>query len=175
MVKVLKTEGIVLKKRSFFNQDRLITVLTADFGKINIFAKGIKKITSRRLPHTETGNYIKLVFHKKNENFYLKETSLISAFSKIKCSRSKINCLYYIFFIIEKLLPENQEEVYVYHQCKRFLVNLSEKEMLKEKDFVLIITKILRHLGYLNEELSLSALTSLVEEIIAEKVPALII
>ncbi|MBI4009495.1 recombination protein O N-terminal domain-containing protein, partial [Candidatus Roizmanbacteria bacterium] len=51
MKRTLKTEAIVLRKRSLPNQDKIVTLFTKELGKLNVFAKGIKKITSRRLPH----------------------------------------------------------------------------------------------------------------------------
>ena len=42
--RTLKTEAIVLRKRSLPNQDVIVTLLTKELGKINTIAKGIKKI-----------------------------------------------------------------------------------------------------------------------------------
>ena len=69
MKRTIKTEAVVLRKRSLPNQDAIVTLFTKELGKINTIAKGIKKITSRRLPHTQTANLINTVIYKKAERF----------------------------------------------------------------------------------------------------------
>ncbi|PIP63744.1 hypothetical protein COW97_01050, partial [Candidatus Roizmanbacteria bacterium CG22_combo_CG10-13_8_21_14_all_34_12] len=54
----LKTEAVVLKKKDLLNKDVLISVFSQDLGRLTLFAKGIKKITSRRSPHLQTGNLV---------------------------------------------------------------------------------------------------------------------
>ncbi|MBI4226632.1 DNA repair protein RecO, partial [Candidatus Roizmanbacteria bacterium] len=64
MKRTIKTEAIVLRKRSLPNQDTIVTLFSKKIGKVNAFAKGIKKITSRRLPHVQTANLINAVLYK---------------------------------------------------------------------------------------------------------------
>ncbi|MEK7109728.1 MAG: DNA repair protein RecO, partial [Patescibacteria group bacterium] len=69
----LKTEAIVLKKKDLLNKDVLISLFTQDLGRLTIFAKGVKKITSRRSPHLQTGNLINVLISHKNDHYYLQE------------------------------------------------------------------------------------------------------
>ena len=66
----LAINAIVIKKKELLNLDNLITILTEDFGKINILAKGIKKINSRRAPHIQTANFINIVLYHKYGRYY---------------------------------------------------------------------------------------------------------
>ena len=47
MTERYRTQGFVLKKADRFEADRLFTVFTKDFGKLNIRAKAIRKINSK--------------------------------------------------------------------------------------------------------------------------------
>lgn len=173
MTRILKTEALVLRKRSLMGKDNLITLFTKELGKINVFAKGIKKITSRRLPHVQTANLINVVVSQKDDRFYLQETTLTSAFSQIKKNHEKIKSFYFLFFILERLLPENQKEEDVYRDTISYLIKSSRSDGSNEELLIESINKILKLLGYLKEKKSLEEVAYLVEEIIHEKFPKL--
>ena len=170
MKRTLKTEGIVLTKKNLLNKDKIVTIFTKDLGKLQVFAKGVKKITSRRLPHLETGNLIKTEIYKKNERFYLQESALISGFYKIKVSQKKQQLLYLFLFVINKLLPEAQNEKDIYNLAKNFLVELSEKDLKQEK-LNEYLNALLYQLGYIQKFQAQEQLYKTIEEIIAEKLP----
>ena len=48
-----RTPAIILKRRTFGESDRLLTVLTADYGKLDVIAKGARKPTSTKTGHVE--------------------------------------------------------------------------------------------------------------------------
>ncbi len=174
MSRTFKTEAIVFKRKSLLNKDNVITLFTEKYGKIKAFSYGIKKITSRRLPHNQTANLVKTIVYKKNERFYLQETQLISSFLRIKKEKEKLNFLYFFLFLLDRLLPENQKEEKIYRLTKKFLIELSYKAFNKVRltDYT---NKLLRCLGYIKGERSLSELLIQVEKIINEKLPLSVI
>jgi len=173
MPKTIKTEAIVLRKRNLLNKDRLITFLSKEKGKINVFAKGIRKITSRRQPHIQTGNLITVLLSEKNGRYYLQETTLISGFSKIKDSEIKHDPLYTMLFVLERILPENQQEDRVYELTKQFLIELSESEEFTTIRLTYYLNLLMQILGYIHTGKPLSDLRQEIEEIIHEKIPSL--
>jgi DNA repair protein RecO len=176
MLRRKKTEGIVLKKRILLHKDTILTVFTSEFGKLSLYAKGIRTLTSRRAPHIQTGNLIVLFVQERNHKNYLAETQLISAFSQIKNNEKKMNALYFFFFILERLLPENQKEETVYCLVKKFLVKLSNLTGETGRDLSLqqIITsytnQLLQHLGYEKENKEFEELILSVQSLIHEKI-----
>ena len=173
MKRTIKTEAIVLKKRAFPNQDKIVTLFTKELGKLTVFAKGIKKITSRRLPHVQTANLINTILYKKDNRFYLQETNLISGFSQIKKNPHKIQLLYLFLFVVERLLPENQLETTVYKLVLKFLIELAKTDSQNDLFLTKSLNKILQLLGYSKEDKSYDELTNTIEEIIHEKMPEL--
>lgn len=167
----IKADAIVLKKRSLLNQDSIITFLTADYGRLRVYARGIKKITSRRLPHTQTGNYVKILITKKDQSYYLMQSEIVSAFQKIKLDEYKRNCLYCMFFIIDRLVPENQADREVFLVVKQFLIALSEKTSFTRRDMTEHLNRALGVLGYVSDSLTFESLRLAVEEIMQEKLP----
>lgn len=168
----LKTEAIVLKKRDLLNKDVLVGLFTHELGRLTVFAKGIKKISSRRAPHLQTGNLVDVLISRRNDHYYLQESQLISGFSKLKDDDKKVNSLYSFLFVLERLLAEQQKETKTYNLTKNFLIDLS-KSSKPEKITVKYLTDIMMQLGYLNKEVSQSELRLLIEEIINEKIPNL--
>lgn len=172
-MKTIKTEGIVLRKRSLPNQDLIIDFFSKEKGKLIIFAKGIKKITSRRLPHTQTGNLINTVIYKKDDRLYLQETTLISGFSEIKKNQQKMDDLYFILFVVDRLAPENQKEPLLYNVLKKFLIDLSRTAVNDRLLVTRYLNKLLIILGYLHTEKPLDELRAFIENIIEEKLPTI--
>lgn len=171
MMKSFKTEGLVLRKRSLPNQDLILDLFSKEKGKLIVFAKGIKKITSRRLPHTQTGNLINTVIYNKDDRFYLQETVLVSGFSEIKKNQQKMDDLYFILFVVDRLAPENQKEPLLYNVLKKFLIDLSLTAVTDRSIVTKYTNKILTLLGYLHKEKPLDELRAFIENIIEEKLP----
>jgi len=168
MTRSLKTEAVVLKKKSLLNKDLLVFLFSKEQGKVVVVAKGVKKITSRRSPHLETGNLITVLLHKKADHQYLQETELISGFSELKKDPEKVGRLYQFFFVLERLLPENQKEDVVYNLTKSFLVKLSRAGDI----MTLYLNKVLKALGYTKKDHDFVELTVIISELINEKLPA---
>ena len=63
----LKTEGLVIKKMPFGEADFLVRVLTRDFGKIDILAKGARKSTSKLNLHLDILNHVRLSFVRNGD------------------------------------------------------------------------------------------------------------
>ena len=173
-MKTFKAEGWIIGRRNLLNQDKIIIFFSRDLGKIILWAKNIQKITSKRLPHAQTGNYLRLVATEKNHYYYLQDTTLISAYSQIKKSLARLNQLYLIFFILDRILPERQPEKPIFSLTYQFLKLLSSQGA-EEKDLTNYLNQVLIKLGYIQTTYSYSQILTKIEEIIAEKIPSFII
>ena len=100
----------------------------------------------------------------------MEETSLLSGFSELKKDQKKVNVLYQFFFVLERLLPENQKEDVVYSLTKSFLVKLSQSP--SNYDILpLYFNKLLRKLGYTKKDHDFIELTTIISDLINEKLP----
>lgn len=151
MGRYFKDEGIVLRKKNLLNNDKLVSIFSQNHGKIVVLGKGVRKIISRRLSHLETGNFIKFSFYKKDNFCYLRETEVIYGYSKIKKSAEKINIVYLIFFILNKILPENQKESSIYNKTLDLLKDLNNKDDFDISGAKSYLNEVLVALGFINE------------------------
>lgn len=172
MLRNLKTEAIVLRKKDMLNRDVLISLFTQELGRLTVFAKGVKKITSRRSPHLQTGNLIDIIVNIRNDRYYLQESRLISGFTDLKSNENKVKYLYLFLFVLDRLIPEQQKETRAYNLTKNLLIDLSNTEVPKAITHH-YLSDIMIQLGYLDKEISFAELKSLIEEIISEKIPPL--
>jgi DNA repair protein RecO (recombination protein O) len=168
----VKTEAVVLKKKDLLNKDVLISLFTQDLGRLTVFAKGIKKITSRRSPHLQTGNLINVIVSHKNDHYFLQESELISGFSELKKKDRNVGQLYSYLFVLDRLLPEGQKETRIYNMTKNFLIDLSKPGNTKPI-IIKYLTETMKLMGYLDKEVGAGELKLLIEEIINEKIPLL--
>jgi len=167
----VKTEAVVLKKRDLLNKDVLISLFSEELGRLTVFAKGIKKITSRRSPHLQTGNLINILVSHKNDHYFLQESQLISGFSELKKVDDKVGQLYSFLFVLDRLLPEQQKETKIYNLTKNFLIDLSKPS--SKPVIIEYLTETMKLMGYLDKKVGQTELKSLIEEIINEKIPPL--
>lgn len=133
-MRTYKTEAIVIKRRSFLEKDRIITIFTKHNGKISVRAQGVRKITSRRSPHIELLNHCVLTLYKGKNLPLLIEAQTLNNFEEIKNNLTKVGFSYHICELVDGLCAENQENEVVFSLLQNTLVSLS-----KENDIATII------------------------------------
>lgn len=170
MPQTLKTNAFVLRKKNLPNQDVFISLFTEESGKLSLIAKGIKKITSKRQPHIQTGNLIEIIAQRRTDRFYLQDTKLVSVFFKIKADSEKMKHLYLALFIIDRLLPESQQDLQLYANLQEYIIALSEKETDRSRLFE-FMNRLMIHLGYFDKPVDPDRLKTSIENLIHEKLP----
>ena len=163
-------EGIILVKRKILHSDVLIVVLTHHFGKIALLAKGVQKITSKRISALQTGNIVRVIFSQKQDSLrYLSSVELVSHLSAIKKDLTKLQHLYIILYLFERMVPDNQKDPHIYLLCKNLIIQLANSN-LNEFQISKAMSEILSALGYgiCN---SYEECVTQVEEIMGKKLP----
>lgn len=122
-----KTEGIIIKRKNFGEADRMLTVFTKNHGKIQIIAKGVRRITSRRSSHIELLNHTSLgVYEGKIP--VLTEAQCINHHSDLKNDLKKAGYAFYICELIDGLLADHQENRIVFNLLQNTLFKLENEE-----------------------------------------------
>jgi len=62
--RTFRTAAVIIKRRDFGESDRLLTVLTPRFGKIDVIAKGARKLTSHTTGHVELFTRSEMLIHR---------------------------------------------------------------------------------------------------------------
>ena len=147
-----KDEGLVIKKTRFGESNLFVTIISQEKGKLVLKGYGVKKSTSKRLSHLETGNYVRFSYLKKDDRLILGETELMYAHSKIKKSPAKIEQLFLICFVLNKILPEGVEERVILKRVLKFLQFLNNSSTFSHRDLEQVLKDILILAGFLTRE-----------------------
>ena len=71
MTNLIKIEGIIINKRDINDFDKIVTVFTGSFGKIDVLLKGIRKSRKRDKIGADILSLSRMVVYKK-ENSYVR-------------------------------------------------------------------------------------------------------
>lgn len=85
-------KGIVVNSIDYKENDAIITILTSEYGKVALYVKGYKKITSKNVYATQLFDYSSFLFdYNPNKSIQiLKSANLLKQFSNIKTDYEKI-------------------------------------------------------------------------------------
>jgi DNA repair protein RecO (recombination protein O) len=147
----VKIEGIVIKRKNFGEADKILTVFTRDSGKMQIKAKGVRRITSRRSPHIELLNHASLALYKAEKFPILTEAQVIHDFSSLKKNLTRVWAAYHVCELIDGFCPENERHEDIFHLLKDTLYRISYEKQIKPavQEFEIAL---LKTLGYWNEK-----------------------
>ncbi|PIZ63582.1 DNA repair protein RecO [Candidatus Roizmanbacteria bacterium CG_4_10_14_0_2_um_filter_39_13] len=169
MNRLQKISGFVLKRRNLLEKDVIVTVFTKENGKMTLMVKGVRKITSKRAAHIQTGNLIRAQIRESKEMYYLQSSELISGFLSLRTEKY-IDHIYLFLSIIDGLMPEAQEDEEVFERIQQFFIQLSKKTD-HQNVLKINIQKLLEILGYVDRNLSLSELILTAENHMEKRLP----
>ena len=139
--------GIVLKRVNVGETDRIINLLTQEFGKITVVAKGARKMSSSKRAFLEPGNIIKAFCIETKSLPLLTQATLIEDCSKMQHNLSAYRSLTQLLEIFEKLFVEAELEVETFHYAlllrKQVIAGKTPATFVRE-----IIGKVIVQLGF---------------------------
>lgn len=149
----------------------MIFLFTREYGKVIAIARGVKKLTSRRAPHLETGNYIRVILSSRGEYHHIQETTLISGFSRIKEETKQLQAMYTYLFALDRLLPAEQPEPALFDRTLLLFQMLHKHPEDAAHITQAHLIETLDHLGYLPESRDDVQYERVFEEVTGEKLP----
>lgn len=107
-------EGIILKRKSSGEADRIITIFSKQSGKIRVIARGIRRITSRRAGHVELFSHVAVTLHTHGSMDIITEAQSIRSGSLLEKNSQKVAYAYCMCELIDQLLADHQEHTEVF-------------------------------------------------------------
>ncbi|OGG03342.1 DNA repair protein RecO [Candidatus Gottesmanbacteria bacterium RBG_16_37_8] len=114
MIRTYRIEGVVIRKDKMGEADYRLTVLSKNSGKLVIIAKGVRKITSRKAPHLDLLNHLKLFLAKGKTFDILTDVEAIDNFSFLKTHLSRIAVSFKMIELVNRLIPEREEHTQIF-------------------------------------------------------------
>ena len=116
----IRTQALVIREMNIGEADRLITLLTKEYGVIKAFASGAKNIKNKKSAGTSLLAYSNMLLESKGDTYKLKEVSPIRIF--FGAGDDIKNLLFHSIFVNFALLllqlkrlPENMCDLFLTH------------------------------------------------------------
>ena len=103
-------QAIVLSRRDFREFDQMISVYTKEKGKLNLLARGVKKIISKNSAHLEPFSLVDIEIARGKEIDHLTKVVPINYFSNIRADLQKSLAAGFIVSTTDKLLHTNEPD-----------------------------------------------------------------
>jgi len=140
--------GIVLKRTSTGEADRVITLFTREYGKLVCIAKGVRKTSSSRTSSLEPGCETKLYLVKTASLPIVTQTQLLENFSGAKNSLLSMRKLFQVLEMIDSLVVEGEAHEEIYDLITRMLECLHAQDDHANGYIRLSFQRILQLLGF---------------------------
>lgn len=125
------SEGIIIKRKNYGEADRIITLISKNYGKIILLAKGIRKLSSKKRGHLEIFSRIKFSAVSGNGMDIMTEASTLDNFDSMRSDLNKVSLGYYFCEVVGKITRDNEEMQTVYSQLSTALKNIETATNLK--------------------------------------------
>ena len=103
---VFNTRGVVLRATDVGERDRMLTVLTAEYGKLSVFARGVRKITSGSLPASQLFAYADFTLRRGAQYCFLNESTIRETFLGISSTIEGAALASYLCEVADELSVE---------------------------------------------------------------------
>ena len=143
-------KAIILKRQPFREYDAKVTVYSLEQGKMELVARGVKKISSKLAAHIEPISLTNIMVIKGKQFNYIGSSVSENNFLAVRSNLEKIKVTGKAINIFDKLIKPERQDKELFQLLYIFLEILNEKKIDYSYDLFLyyLILKILTELGY---------------------------
>lgn len=109
-----RVTAIVLKRTDVGEADRLLTLLTAQRGKLRAVAKGARKPSARKTGHVELFNSVELQIAVAREIDVVIQAQTLEPFLRLRNDLDRLSYAYYFAELVDRFVQEEIEQNEVY-------------------------------------------------------------
>ncbi len=112
--RLYKTEAIILRQRKLGEADRILTIHTPTYGKLDAKAKGVRKTTSRMGGHLQPLNRCMLQLAQGRTMEVIAGCDTLESFHLLREDLDRLSRALYAAELADRFLPERVENVTTY-------------------------------------------------------------
>ncbi|MEK7453171.1 MAG: DNA repair protein RecO [Patescibacteria group bacterium] len=154
-VKMYPTLGIIIKKQDKGENDKIVTLLTKEYGKLDLIARGVRKNKSKLASHTELFSLSEIGFVLGKGKSVLVSACEINVFVCIKSNSEKLKTADCIADLVCKYILQDNGDENIFNLVNQAFSYMNEKEFSSlEMEYFLryFEFKFLATLGYQPQE-----------------------
>ena len=104
-----RTHALVLRRRDYRDADRILTVYTPNYGKLELIAKGVRKTTSRKAGHLELFGHSALLVAQARTWDIITEAVNVASFPSLRSDLDKIGIAGYLCELVDSFTESDDE------------------------------------------------------------------
>lgn len=124
-----RTEGFLFKKEPRGESDEILILFTKDFGRLEILAKGVKKIKSKLRGNVNLFYLSRIEFIQGKVYKTLTDTALIEKFEDIRKNLLKLKLVFALSELMDNLLIEQEKDERAWGLLTETLFKINEKKI----------------------------------------------
>ena len=136
----VKINGIVIAENNMGDYDKMLTILTPNYGKISCVAKGARRPQSALLAGTQLFCFGEYMMYKGTNTYHINSCETIEIFYNLRTDLDKLKYAIHINKIIQDITEENENCYKILQLFLNTLYTISETD--KNLDLVLSIFKL---------------------------------
>jgi DNA repair protein RecO (recombination protein O) len=145
--RVYKTVAIVLRHRKLGEADKILTLFTANHGKLDAVAKGVRRPTSKLAGHVEPLTYSTFLLAQGRELDIVTQAETLEPLTLVRENLERLGRGLYAAELVDRFTPDRQESYPLFRLLLETLRRLAARDDL---DLVLryFEVQLLHELGY---------------------------
>lgn len=124
-----KTKGFVLRKNDFWEADRIFTIFTEDFGKLEILGRAIRKIKSKLRGGTRLFSLANIEFIQGKTYKTLTDASLLGDFPNLRKDLKRLKISYEISEILDDLVRGQEKDEKIWNLLRETFQRLNKPSL----------------------------------------------
>jgi len=121
-----QTDAIIIKKTKLGEADTILTFYTPELGKIQGFAKSLRKTKSRMAGHLELLTHSRVSFARGKSIDAITGCQTIDSFLPLKTDFRLMSFALYVIELVNQFTPEHAEDPEIFHLLLNTLKNLCD-------------------------------------------------
>jgi DNA repair protein RecO (recombination protein O) len=121
--RLYRAEGVVLSRRDFGEADRLLTIFTREYGKVDQIAKGVRRPSSRKAGHLELFTRLQMLAARGREMDVITQVEAIETYPHLCEDLQLVGQASYILELVKLFTVQGDENPQLY----RLLVETLER------------------------------------------------
>lgn len=110
MAERITVHGLCVRETEVGEADKIITLVTMEYGRLSVSGKGIKSLKSRHMAATQPYCYSLFTLRKSKKYFYIEESELIECFWELRSDIEKLSLAAYICDVCADVSVEGQAD-----------------------------------------------------------------
>lgn len=105
-----EVKGLVVRTVNLSDNDKLLTIITEEHGKVTAVANGSRALKSRQLAAAQLFCYASFVLYQKGDRYWIREATLIESFFDLRTDLSRMSLAAYICDVMDDVVEEDAPE-----------------------------------------------------------------